>query len=117
MKIIGIPVSNNKPSAQIDERFGRAKYIYIYNMDTNEGKFVENSATDAHGQGPKLIQLLASNSVEYIITQNLGGNAYEATRAAGITVFFPSGSGIQENLDAFRENRLTRMEKATKESH
>ncbi len=117
MKIIGIPVSDNQPSAQLDERFGRAKYVYIHNMDTNEGKFVENSATDAHGQGPKVIQLLASNSVECIITQNLGSNAFEATTAAGITVYFPKGNGIQENLDAFRENSLTRMEKGTKESH
>lgn len=117
MSIIAIPSTGETEQSEVNERFGRAEYIFIYDTDKNEKEIFHNPVLDSHGQGPKLINQLASKGIDALITKNLGENAFNATSAAEIKVYLPISGSVKENIEAFQSNKLTIMERATKESH
>lgn len=117
MSIMAIPSIGDSDQSQVNERFGRTEFIYIYNTDTEEKEVFHNPVLDSHGQGPKLINQLAQKNIDVIVTQNLGENAFNAANAAEINVYFPIPGTVKENILAYQKNELKKMERATKESH
>lgn len=103
MKIALCSKENNIDS-MVDERFARAKYFIIFdtdNSETKDFKVIENSLDDAHGAGPKAIQLLADEGVSVIIAPPLGKNAQIAAEAARIEIVEQINSSVKNNLDNY----------------
>jgi len=87
--------------SMVDERFARAKYFIIFDSDTEEVKTISNSVDDAHGAGPKAIQLLADEGVSVIIAPPLGKNAEMAAEGAKIEVVEQINSSVKNNIDNY----------------
>ncbi len=96
--------------AEIDPRFGRAEFLFIYDEENNESVNIDNSSVSehAHGAGPMTAQLLINNNVNVLITGNgAGGNAARVLDAAGIRSF--SGADdmtVKEAYEAFKKGGL-----------
>ncbi len=106
---IAIPSTAGDPEAEIDQRFARAPYIAIFDEATGQFEFHENKEAEVHGAGPKMAQFLADKNVDVLITANVGTNAYEALRMAGIEVYLFQKGTIKEALEAFKEGKLSKV--------
>jgi predicted Fe-Mo cluster-binding NifX family protein len=87
--------------SMVDERFARTKYFIIYDTETKDFKVLENSADDAHGAGPKAIQMLADEGVSVIIAPSLGKNAQMAAEGANMKVVEQINSSVKNNIENF----------------
>lgn len=87
--------------SMVDERFARTKNFIIYDTETSDFKVIENSVDDAHGAGPKAIQLLADEGVSVIIAPPLGKNAQMAAEGANMKVVEQINSSVKNNIDNY----------------
>ncbi len=73
--------------ADVDPKFGRARYFLIVDPNTMEFEAIENPNIEAaHGAGIQTAQLVSSKNVEAILTGNCGPNAQRVLQSAGIKV-------------------------------
>ena len=107
--IIAIPIDENKEKVCVS--FGRAPYFLFFNTDTNASDVMANSASQAQGgAGIKAAQLVADRPASSLIAVRCGQNAAEVLLAANIDVYKANGTTVPENLQAFAEGKLAKLE-------
>ncbi len=104
---VAITALESDLQAQIDTRFGRARYFIIIDTDTMEFEAISNdSAETAHGAGIQSAQLMNSKGVSAVITGHVGPNAYQALTAAGTQIFQTGVCTVAKAVEAFKKKRL-----------
>ncbi|MDD2494496.1 MAG: NifB/NifX family molybdenum-iron cluster-binding protein [Tissierellia bacterium] len=107
MKIM-IPVDENSSQSKICVSFGRAPYFLIYDTDSDESKYIENTAAESQGgAGIKAAQIIVDNKADVLITPRCGENAAEVLNAANIKIYKSMNDSIQENLNAIKSGELS----------
>lgn len=107
MMKIAIPSKGRKLSAEVHDRFGRAKYFLIVDLKTNKVVDLPNPyLSETSGVGIKAASLLAKNEVNIVITSRLGLNALIALQAADIEVFTGAKGTVSEVLDAYKNGQF-----------
>lgn len=97
---IAIPSKGETLDSMIDDRFARAKNFVIYDSEKKEiTEVINNEADQAHGMGPKVVQLLESKGVKTIIAPSVGMNAFGSLEAANIEVYLFSNGTIKEAIE------------------
>lgn len=110
MKIV-IPVDNNSMDTNVCISFGRAPYFLIYDTETKENSFLDNSAAASQGgAGIKAAQNIVDSGAEAVVTPRCGDNAAEVIKAAGIKLFKTVNNSIQDNIKAFNEGKLNLLD-------
>ena len=108
---IAIPVDEKSIKSSLCLSFGRAPYFLVFDMDTKESIFLDNSAaTSQGGAGIKAAQTIVDNDVKALFTHRCGENAAEVIKAANIKIFKIAFDSIQANIDAFVEGKLPLLE-------
>ena len=70
---IAIPVDEKSLESNVCASFGRAPYFLIYDIDTKESVFLENSATaSTGGAGVKAAQMIADKKANILLAPRLG---------------------------------------------
>ncbi len=109
MKIL-LTAKGTEWDSQMDPRFGRTEFFFIYNDETEKVETFDNRAieNEAHGAGPKTAQKMAEFGVNVLITGNgPGGNADTVVRQTGTKVFVGAGSmTVKEAYDAYKKGDL-----------
>jgi len=106
--IIAIPLHETKQNVCVS--FGRAPYFLFHNTDTNTSQTVENTAAQAQGgAGIKAAQLVADSHADAVITVRCGQNSAEVLQTAKIAVYKSEGDSAAENLQAFAEGKLVKL--------
>lgn len=93
----------------IDERFGRAPFFIIYDSESDTTESLKNPAAESMGGvGPKAVQFLVNHSVNVLVAERVGGNAAEALKAGGISVFLfeEQGSTVRDAISGFQRGNL-----------
>ncbi len=105
---IALPVDENKIESTVCVSFGRAPFFMVYDTQTKQHEFIDNSlaAASQGGAGIKAAQLVADQQVEVLITPRCGENAAEVFSAAGIKLYKSVSTSIQETVAAFENNQL-----------
>ena len=101
--IIAIPSSGNKAEALIDERFARCPFFCLYNTDTRKIDFKENTKRDASGGvGPQVVEFLATNGVNEVLSVEVGPKAQDALNKFKIsTQIVNAGQSVQQLINLF----------------
>ncbi len=101
--IVAIPASSNKTDALIDERFARCAFFCLYNTDTKQVDFKENNKRDASGGvGPQVVEFLAINGVNEVLSVEIGPKAQEALDKLNIcTQLVHAGQSVQQLINTF----------------
>jgi|LSQX01.3.fsa_nt_gb nitrogen fixation NifU-like protein len=108
---IAIPVDEQNIESNVCASFGRAPYYLIYDADTKEATFIENSAAaSAGGAGIKAAQLIVDSKASAVLTPRCGGNAAEVLEAAGIKMYKTVSAPIKENIEAFAAGTLSLLD-------
>ncbi len=99
--------------SMMDPRFGRAEFFLVYDEDSKELAFLDNSdiQEEAHGAGPKTAQRVFELSPEILITGNgPGGNAATVLEKAGIQIYIGAGQmTVKEAFEAYKNNKLEKF--------
>jgi len=105
---IAIPMDEKDLKTSVCPSFGRAPYFLIYNTESGESLFLDNSAVASQGgAGIKAAQTLVDSGVKALLTPRCGENAEEVLRTAEISIFKTIAGTAQQNIDAFKANQLS----------
>jgi len=106
MKIC-VTSEGNDLNSKVDPRFGRCRYFIIVDTATSEFEAVRNSNIDSiGGAGIQSAQLVASRQAKAVLAGNVGPDAFQTLRAAGIEVFAGASGTIQEAIDKYKKGEL-----------
>jgi len=108
--IIAIPVDEKKSETGVCPSFGRSPFFLLYNTETAETDYVDNSAAESRGgAGIKAAQLIADRGVGTLLTPRCGENAEEVLKKAGIPVYKTLPGTAKRNIDDFMADRLEKL--------
>lgn len=108
---IAIPVDSKSMDGRINSHFGRAGYFLIYNIEEDQANFIDNGAASSQGgAGVKASQIIVDEGVQALITPQCGVNAAEVFKAANIKLYKSEGNSIRDNIDLFKEGKLSLLD-------
>ncbi len=109
---IAVSACGDSLSAQTHSLFGRCDYFFIVDTETGNISAVKNtSAGAATGAGTAAAQDLFNAGVGAVISGQIGPNACEVLKAAGIAMYSaPAGISVQEAVEKFRAGALAKNE-------
>ena len=112
MKLV-ITAKGNSWESPVDERFGRARYFFIFDESEDTVEVLENIGIEsvAHGAGSKTAGAISGLSADVLITGNgPGNNAAEVLQKTGVEIYTGAGSmSVREAYTAFKSRSLTKM--------
>ena len=115
---IAISSSGSDLDAQVDPRFGRCRYFVIVDSDTEEFEVLDNQAAmTSGGAGIQAAQMVANSGVAAVITGNLGPNASDTLKAAGVKTYLGVSGTVREVLQQYKAGHLQEASGPTVESH
>jgi len=104
--------------SDVDPRFGRCKYFLIIDTDSMNVKSVSNDSMMASGgAGIQAAQMVAKTGAGIVITGNIGPNAFQTLKAAGVKVITGVNGGIKDVVDMFNRGELKKIEVSSVGSH
>jgi len=109
--IIAIPVDEKSLESNVCVSFGRTPYFLIYDVNTEKGIFLDNSAAvDAGGAGIKAAQAIVDNKTNALLTPRCGGNAADLLKAAEIKIFKTINASARENIESYIDGKLSLLD-------
>jgi len=117
MKIC-ITSTQDNINADIDMRFGRCRYFLIIDTDTMNVDAISNeSIMESGGAGVKAAQTVAKTGVKTVITGNIGPNAFQTLKAAGINIITGADGTIKEIIDKLKNNEYETIKSPSVGNH
>ena len=108
---IAIPVDEKSLESNVCISFGRTPYFLIYDVDTKESVFLDNSAAaSTGGAGIKAAQTIVDNKANVLLTPRCGENAAEVLKSADIEIFKTTSASVKDNIDAFIDGKLSLLD-------
>ena len=108
---IAIPVDEKTLSSNVCVSFGRSPYFLIYDTETKESIFIENSAAaSTGGAGIKAAQTIVDNEANALLTPRCGQNAADVIKSADIKMFKTISASVKDNIDAFINGELSLLD-------
>jgi predicted DNA-binding protein (UPF0251 family)/predicted Fe-Mo cluster-binding NifX family protein len=116
---IAITSIDGSPEGMVDERFGRARQILVYDVETGKYEAAENSKQMnlAEGAGIQTAQNVVNLGVSAVISGHLGPKAYHVLKTAGVDVYTAVNMTVAEAVRQYREGTLGRLLGADVEGH
>lgn len=107
MKIAVTSTGDNLKS-EVDSRFGRARYLIVFDSDTREFEAINNSMNrDAvHGAGVLAGEALILLGASVLITGHCGPTAFRVLETAGIKVVTGAAGTVEEALMLYEKGNL-----------
>lgn len=118
MKIV-ITAEGESLDSRVDQRFGRARYLILYDTDTEEAKPLENSQNmqAMQGAGIQSAQNVIDAGADAVITGNCGPKAFVTLNAGNVEIYQGAQGTVKEAIAALSEGKLTKAEDANVGSH
>jgi len=118
MKIV-VTTTSAARTSEIDPRFGRALWFALLDAETGDVTFHDNrSGTKAaQGAGTQAAERVAALGADALVTGNIGPNAFEALRSAGVAVYLTYAGTVDSVVERLRAGRLSRAERPTRRGH
>lgn len=108
---LAIPVDEKNQETSVCVSFGRTPYFLVYDTETKESVFLDNSAAaSSGGAGIKAAQMIVDKKVNALLTPRCGENAADVLKAADIKIFKTTNASAMENIDAFSAEKLSLLE-------
>ncbi|MBS0014119.1 MAG: NifB/NifX family molybdenum-iron cluster-binding protein [Desulfobacterales bacterium] len=112
-----IAVSSKGQSLQdgLDPSFGRCPGFVVFDTDTQNTSFLDNSRQQdlAQGAGIKTAQMVSNAGVDVLISGKIGPKAMEALGQSRMQIFSSSAATVREAIEAWQRNSLSPVSTAT----
>jgi len=118
---VAITASGVDLNSPVDRVFGRARYFVLTDPEGLNLQVVENSQNinAAQGAGIQAARQVAEQSVDVVLSGNVGPNAFRALAAASLRVFQFGGEilTVRNALAAWKDGGLPEVKAPTAEGH
>lgn len=117
--IIAFTARGNSSVDLLDSRFGRAKFILLYDSEKKNWSAIDNQVNleAAQGAGIQTAQRIVDQNVNVVVTGNCGPKAYRVLQAADIEVYSSQELSLDQVLKLYESQKLTLLNEANVESH
>lgn len=106
MKIC-VTSQGNSLDAPVDPRFGRCQFFVIVDPETLQYEAVSNPNIDSRGgAGIQSGQIMAEKQVKAVLTGNVGPNAFQTLKAAGIPVMTGASGTVREVIEKYKKGEF-----------
>lgn len=110
---IALSSSGNNLDSTLDLRFGRCPYFIIYDLENDEFKAVVTRGKDSSGgAGIATAQQLIDESVDAVISSNIGPNAYELLSSSNIKMYKGNSIPCKLLIEAYKNGELKEIKEA-----
>lgn len=107
---VAVPSTGESLDAKVDSRFGRCPFFLIVDTDSMNFESIRNeSAGAAGGAGIQAAQIVAQKGADAVIAINIGPNAFQTLKAAGVKVFLAEGT-ISSAVERCKRGDLNEMQ-------
>lgn len=108
---IAICASNHTPESIVASRFARAEFFAVYNSETLQFQFFNNTAqNEGSGAGGKAVKVLGDLNVDIVLAPELGPKALEALTAFDIKSYqYKQGKTVRAALYEYFEKKLPEL--------
>ena len=104
---IAIPVEDKTLESNVCASFGRTPFFLIYDTETKESIFIDNSAAESiGGAGIKAAQIIVDNKSNALLTPRCGQNAADVIKSADIRIFKTTLASVKDNIAAYISGKL-----------
>ena len=109
---VAIPVEEKKVDSAVCISFGRTPLFMVYNTESKENYFIDNSAIAVTGgAGIKAAQSIVDNGVMAMLTPHCGENAADVLKAGDIKIYRTvKDKNAIENIEMFCDGGLEILE-------
>ncbi|HHU53704.1 MAG TPA: dinitrogenase iron-molybdenum cofactor biosynthesis protein [Clostridiaceae bacterium] len=108
---IAIPVDEKTLTSGVCASFGRTPYFLIYDTETEESRYINNSGTaDTGGAGIKAAQTVADHTADTLLVLRLGENAAKVLKSAEIKIYKSIEGSAKDNIDALIAGKLSLLD-------
>ncbi|NLE22549.1 MAG: dinitrogenase iron-molybdenum cofactor biosynthesis protein [Actinobacteria bacterium] len=117
---VAISAQSNDIDSLVDPRFGRARWLIIADSETGQWQAHDNAdnVNASGGAGVQAANTVAAQSVQALITGNVGPNAHKALAAGDIAIYqVGNGVSVRDALGALGRGELTAVEGPTMSGH
>ncbi|MDP8218601.1 MAG: NifB/NifX family molybdenum-iron cluster-binding protein [Candidatus Theseobacter exili] len=117
-EMICITSTGNTLSAPVDARFGRCKYFIIINTGSLDFEAIENPYAESRGgAGIQSGQMMSERNVNALLTGNIGPNAFQTLRAAGVKLFTGVDGTVEDAVKKYTSGVLKSVDNPSVSSH
>lgn len=109
---LAISATGDNLNVNVDRQFGRCTWLLFIDTESLEYEVVENkSANAASGAGTACAQLVLEREVDAVISGQIGPNAYEVLKKAGVKIFIVQKDiSVKGAIDKYNNDELKQME-------
>ena len=106
-------------AAEVDPRFGRAKYFIVMDTETGSWSAVDNSMNlnAAQGAGIQAGRNVVNLGVQGVVTGHVGPKAFATLNSGGVRIYTGATGTIAHAVEQFKSGRLSVTETADVEGH
>ncbi len=107
MKLLIALKDNNGMESVVDERFGRANFFGIYDMDKEKlVEIFENTwKNQEHGVGIKTSSVVIEKGCNVVIGAKPGPKAEEILRAGNVDIFEIKGLTLKQAVERYKKEK------------
>lgn len=112
--LIAVAAVGKSTGSDLEERFGRCNYFWIWNPDTDEYRLLEKMHTDeTPGSGTGSAQALIENGAGSLIVNHIGPKAFMMLQRANVAVYNGAEcKTVAEAIKLLRAGQLPKLEQA-----
>ncbi len=108
---VAIPVDKKDMETSVCDSFGRAPYYLVYDTETEEDEFIDNSAAaSSGGAGIKAAQTIVDTGADALLTPRCGENAADVLKTADIKIYKTENISAKENINALVAGELSLLD-------
>ena len=108
---IAFTTSGDSLDAPMDDRFGRAPRILVYDLASSDFVLLDNeeNMNAAQGAGVKTAEVIVRAGAGSVVTGHCGPSAFRVLNAAGVRILQTSAATVAEALDLYNSGSLTEI--------
>jgi predicted Fe-Mo cluster-binding NifX family protein len=116
---IALTASGNSVTGSMESRFGRSPGFVIYDTESRESEFLDNTVNmnSAQGAGIQSAMNLIKAGVQAVITGHCGPKAFHLLKNAGIAVYLTEAHSVSDAIGLFESNSLKILESPDVNGH
>jgi len=116
--LIAISAEKNDLDSKVDERFGRASGFIIFDLDSEEFRYINNSKNSSlgGGAGVQTSRLIAESGVKAVIAQHFGPSAHSTLDAVDIKKY-SANSTVRQAIEDFKSGALKEIKSPDVHGH
>ena len=112
---IAISSRGENLQSQVDARFGRAYGFIIYDLESGDYKFLDNSENvrAAQGAGVQAAQSVLNEGVKVVISGPVGPNVATILANAGVECYIKTSGTVEEAISEYKNGKLEKADLST----